>query len=311
MMPRALKPLLFTALILCSFAVSAPAHARGAEAIVWVADDGGLGIETAKSVRRIAASALNEHGVETAEPPEADGVHALDDAAKRIGDGLGVEETYVLRLSRLGEKIVVTATLYDDGFEAVRSREMTALSVEELETTVPRLVLAVARDTSTSDTAEVDTVTKREGEPWNKKFGEFLFGMGILLGGGFHPGAALQYGLDLKIAYEMKFFRVNVEIAGAVGMPAFDDALARGGVGVSYLMLARDWSPYVGASVSYLFSGVAGEFGAGVGFTPHIGVEGFRLHKVRFLVELGTTLPVYEVGGFYAPIGHGAVCILW
>ena len=310
-MPRASRHALCSALFLGCLAASGAAHARGAEAIVWVADDGGLGVEAAKSARRIAASALNENGYETAEPPEVEGIHAFDDAAKRIGHGLGVEETYVLRLSRLGEKIVVTATLYDEDSQAVRSREMTATSVEDLEAVVPRLVLAVAHDTSASETADVDTVTKREGEPWNKKFGEFLFGFGILLGGGFHPGAALQYGLDLKFAYEMKFFRIDVEGAGAVGMPGFDDALVRGGVGLTYLPLARDWTPYVGASVSYMFTGVAGEFGAGAGFTPHIGVEGFRLHKLRFLVELGVTLPVYQVGGFYAPIGSGAVCILW
>ena len=51
-MPRAAKLALFTTLLLGCLALSSPAQARGAEAIVWVADDGGLGVETAKSARR-------------------------------------------------------------------------------------------------------------------------------------------------------------------------------------------------------------------------------------------------------------------
>lgn len=287
------------------------AEARGAEAVVWVADDGGLGIEAAKSARRIAVAALNENGIATAEPQGADSLHELDDEAKRLATELRVEQTYVLRLSQLGEKVVVTATLYDEAFASVRSRQMTALSIEDLELVVPRLVLAVAQGTTTGNTAEVDTVTEREAEPWNKKHGELLFGLGILMAGGFHSDAAAQYGLDLKIAYEMKYFRVNLEIAGAAGIPDFDDALARGGIGLSYLILARDWSPYLGLSLSYMFAGVTGHYGAGLGVTPHLGVEGFRLHAVRFLFEFGVTFPVYELDGLYAPIGHGAVCILW
>jgi len=302
---------LFAASLALVFLVVKPALAGGPEAIVWVADDGGLGAEAAKSARRIAAAALNEHGVETAEPADVDGIHPFDEEARRISEELDIEKVFVLRLSRLGDKVVVTATLYDDSFEAVRSRQMTAARIEDLDTVVPRLVLAVQRNDSTSATAEVDTVSERESEPWKKKPGEFLFGLGILLAGGFHEGAAIQYGLDLKIAYEMKHFRINGEIAGAAGIPEFDDALARAGLGVTYLPLARDWSPYVGASLNYMFAGVAGEYSPGVGFTPHIGIEGFRLHSARFLVELGVTLPVFRFDGFYAPIGHGAVCVLW
>jgi hypothetical protein len=302
---------LFTASLSTVFTVVSPAHAREPKAIVWVADDGGLGAEAAKSSRRIASAALNERGVETAEPAEADGVHPFDDEARRIATDLDIEKSFVLRLSRLGDKIVVTATLYDSSFTAVRSRQMTAEHIEDLDTVVPRLVLSVEQNTSTSARAEVDTVSDRETEPWNKKPGEFLFGLGILLAGGFHEDASIQYGLDFKISYEMKYFRINGEIAGAAGIPEFDDALARVGLGVTYLPFARDWSPYVGASLNYMFAGVSGEYSPGVGITPHIGVEGFRLHSVRFLVELGVTLPIFRFDDFYAPIGHGSMCVLW
>lgn len=283
-------------------------------AVVVVTEDGGIGEPSARTARGILIDELRGQGVDVGDAPALDRIQPLDDAVKQAAAQLGAGKVYVLKLSALGQKIIVKIEERTAALEEVNSRQLPAAGAEELDTVIPRVVEALLKNLPVEHTARIDSVSAQEGRKWEKLPGEFLWGFGVILGGGLAKGAAFSYGLDFKASYEMEHFRLNFELGG-MGNIEEGDAAFRTGVGLSYIPMTTFWSPYFGVSLDYMAIAVDEWGEGGVGAVVHGGVEFFRLHSARMLLELGLYVPFFEISkdgeSRYAMVLTGTVTVMW
>jgi len=283
-------------------------------AIAVVVDDGGIGEASARTARGILIDELRNQGIDVGDAPALDRIHPLDEGVKQAAAHVGASKVYVLRLSALGQKIIVKIEERTANLEEVARRRLPAAGPEELDVIIPRVVEALVKNLPVEHTARIDSVSAQEGRKWEKLPGEFLWGFGIILGGGLAEGAVFSYGLDFKTSYEMEHFRLNFELGG-MGNIDEGDAAFRTGVGASYIPMTTFWSPYFGVSLDYMAIAVDEWSEGGVGAVVHGGVEFFRLHSARMLIELGLYVPFFEItkdgGSRYAMVLTGTVTVLW
>ena len=267
------------------------------KALVVVTNDAGLPEATEKIVSRLTINALRAENIEVVERPELDRSVLLDDGVKTLARETGANQVYALRLSSLGEKLIVELQALTPELAVTNSRSLTSRGIEELDLVIPRLAKALIANRSLEETAEIDTVSKQEGRQWEKRPGEFFWGFGISVGGAIADHASTTYGLDLRFAYEMEHLRLNVNLGGMWPGESGDDGTARMTVGVSYLPFKTSASPYFGVDFGYLYVNAGDGDGSGVGIIPHVGYEFFRLHSVRLLVEAGCVVPFFKTRG--------------
>jgi hypothetical protein len=305
------KLIMIAAILMILFPLAAFGQGR---AIVVVVEDGGIGEPSARTARRILIDELRKQGIDVGDVPALDRIHPLDDAVKQAAAHVGAGKVYVLRLSALGQKIIVEIEARTAALEEVSSRRLPAAGPEELDVIIPRVVEALVKNRPVEHTARIDSVSAQEGRKWEKLPGEFLWGFGIIMGGGLAEGAVFSYGLDFKAGYEMEHFRLNFELGG-MGNVDEGDAAFRTGVGISYIPKTTFWSPYFGVSLDYMAIAVDEWDEGGVGTVVHGGVEFFRLHSARMLVELGLYVPFFEISkddnSRYAMVLTGTVTVLW
>jgi hypothetical protein len=278
------------------FGLLLPLAAAGqTTAIVVITDDGGIGEASARTARQLASDELRANGVAVATSPELDRLLPLSEEVKKIAQAAGAQKIYALTLSALGGKIIVRVEEFTADLQPIQNRRLSSRGPEELDIVIPRVVKALITGKSAEDSAEIDTVTQQEGRKWEKKPGEFMWGGGVMLGGGLAEGALIAYGFDLRSVYEMKHFRLNAVTGGILNVKDKGNGFIYGMVGASYIPSSSDWSPYFGGGFAYLASGVDGKVGNGVGANVHVGFEAFRLHRARMLIEFGALLPFYQV----------------
>jgi hypothetical protein len=286
-------------------------------AIAVVVEDGGIGEPSARTARGILIDELRNQGVDVGDAPALDRIHPLDDGVKQAAAHLSAGRVYVLKLSALGQKIIVKIEERTANLEEVSSRRLPAAGPEELDVIIPRVVEALVKNLPVEQTARMDSVSVQEGRKWEKLPGEFLWGVGIILGGGLAEGAVFSYGLDLKVCYEMEHFRLNFEMGGLLNVDE-DDGFFRTGVGASYIPMTTFWSPYFGVSIDYMAIMVDDWHEGGAGAVVHAGVEFFRLHSARMLVEMNLFVPFFEIedssnvaNSRYAMVLTGNVTVMW
>ena len=126
----------------------------------------------------------------------------------------------------------------------------------------------------------------------------------------------------------MKHIRLQVDIGGLFDND-MGDSLFQFGVGGAYLPFDSSWSPYFGLRLAYVAMDQGyrpeneGGQGSGMGTSLFAGLEFFRFHSVRLLVEVGCILPFFSVDMYdsyhsssrddshYVAAGYGMVSILW
>jgi hypothetical protein len=276
-------------LLLALLLAATPALAQ--EAILVLADDGGLPPSEARAIRSVTASALRQHGVDLSQDRASEGIHPVDDELATLALSLRARRVFVLRITgRLGAKIPLTLEeLHARTLATVYSASLTATTIEECDVVAARLAAAVVERKHPDDTAELRTVTAQESRPFAKKPGErFIFlGLPIALynasSGGSPAGFSFGYG------YEAELFRIEASAGG----------FSRGGDGIGYLTLsaawiplAGEWSPYFGGGLGYQWAGSNG----GMGATIEAGLEAFRLHGVRGLLGVQLLVPFFDTG---------------
>ncbi|HEX9187795.1 MAG TPA: hypothetical protein VGB87_12010, partial [Vicinamibacteria bacterium] len=226
-----------------------------ASAVVIVAEDGGFSPDTVKAVRSLAVTELRARGVEVGEKPG------------------GADREFVLRLGRLDQKVLITlesleppSTLPD--FAATHA----ASSIDEADVVVPRLVRAVLSREPFEKGARMSTVTAQEAAPFRSRPGEGLFVIGV----GLAP-----LGGSIGWSYEARSFRLGILAQGA------DDGASFFGIEGAWIPLDASVSPYVGAGLG----AVGGDFDSSLGTKLEVGVEVFRLHKVRLMAGVSAIIP--------------------
>lgn len=314
-----MKRYAFMVIVFLALGYSRFANAAGDDiAVVVLVDDGGIGPASARTACRIFADELRRLGVEVAESPDLEQVHPLDDTIKQEMARVGAGRIFVLSLLQLGNKLIAKVELRSADFTILSSRQLTASGPEELDVVIPRLTEALIKNTSVGESARIDTVTAQEGRKWEKLPGEFLWGFGIILGGGLSEGTNFIYGLDFQFSYEMEHFQLRFQLGG---MANFDDeekdGLFRTGVGATYIPFTSFWSPFLGVSLDYVYLNLGGYERGGVGLIVHGGVEFFRLHSSRLVVGLDLVVPFFEIRNDY-PEDYkyrmaifGTVAVLW
>ena len=242
-------------LAVLALASLAAAPVAGASAVVIVAEDGGFPPDTVKTVRSLAVTELRTHGIDVGDEAPAPG------------------REFVLRLGRLEQKVLITledvtlpATVPE--FAATHA----AASLDEADVVVPRLVRAVLNREPFEKGARMPTVTAQESAPFRSRPGEGLFVIGV----GLAP-----LGGSIGWSYEARAWRLGILAQGA------DDGASFFGVEGAWIPFDGSVSPYVGAGLG----SVGGDVDASLGTKLEVGVEAFRLHKVRLMAGVSAIIP--------------------
>jgi len=246
-----------------------------ADAVVIVAEDAGLDAHTVRTVRSLLSTELRARGIPVREEPRLAGPRTLDaDTRAAIVDS-GADRLFVLHLGRLDRKILMSLEeLVPDTLVPVQTASLSAGTIDESDTVIPRLVRAVVEREPVEKGARIATVTEQESGPFNKKPGEGLFVIGV----GFAP-----LGGSIGWSYEARFWRLGVLFQGA------DDDVSFFGVEGAWIPLDSQISPYLGAGLGVV--GPENDGDAVVGAKLEAGVEFFRLHGVRLMAGVNAVIP--------------------
>ncbi len=279
LVPSRLKGPSCGALLIALF-FSLQAGTAGAQAVLVAAEHGGFDPPTVRAVRAIAAGQLRARGIAVIEDPRIDPLRPLGAEAAGLLEAVGASRLFVLRIGdRLDQKVPLS-------FEEARPRDasllfaatLTATGIDEADPVVPRLVDAVIDRRSAEASAHIQTVTRKEGEPFNKRPGERFWVIGIPL----EP-----LGFSIARWHEAERWRVGVVLEGAG-----NDDEGRGFLGVD-----GAWLPSTGAISPYLGGGL-GIVGAGekqgAGLKLEAGVELLRHHRVRLMVGADAVIPFFR-----------------
>jgi hypothetical protein len=283
MMPRSLAAL--SAVVLLA---ATPVIAQDPpDALLVVADDGGLEAPALHAIRNVAASELRRRGIAVSEDRRTGGVRPVDDALAMLASDLGVRRVFALRIGgRLGEKIPLAIDELDaETLAPVHSASLTAMGLEECDVVTARLVDAVLGRRSAASTAQMTTVTAVESKPFAKKPGERFWFVGLPIG--LYNSGTSPAGFSLGYGYEAENFRLSVTGAG---YSRGSDGVGYVAMEVAFIPFATEFSPYVGGGVGWMGAGNRG----GIGGIAEVGLEAFRLHGVRALAGVQVAIPFFE-----------------
>ena len=257
------------------------------EALLVVADDGGLEVPALHAIRNVAASELRRRGIGVSEDRRTAGVHDVDDALAMLASDLGVRRVFALRVGgRLGQKVPLAIDELDvETLAPVHSASLTAMDLEECDVVTARLVDAVLGRRSAESNAQMTTVTAVESKPFAKKPGERFWFVGLPIG--LYNAGTSPAGFSLGYGYEAENFRLSVTGAG---FSRGNDGVGYVAMEVAFIPFATEFSPYVGGGVGYMGAGNR----AGIGGIAEAGLEAFRLHGVRALAGVQVAIPFFE-----------------
>lgn len=194
----------------------------------------------------------------------------------------------------LGSSIIVTLEKRRKDV-LIFSAKLKAISVEEMDTIVDRLARAIVHEKIPKDDVRVSEISEDEATRGNRRRPAkkaFLFGLGPTLVSNMNESGigyyfTLGYSWDVGPAY----LRLSAETFGKGG--AFG---LIGGIGASYFLSDRDFSPFIGADLSFGLAkvdpeGIGSTFDAdlrtvGFAFGPIVGVQFFRTSAVNLELSL-------------------------
>lgn len=241
--------------------VLAPARAAGADAAVWTVlpfAERGLEPGAADTFRELlqAELASRSGGAFVA----ADAACADVPCAVATAQPLGATVAVYGSLSRLGEKVVVTATLVDvPGSAVLNSDRMTVSRIEELDTVAVRFADAFVSGRTVEDTAQLGTITREEAKPDVRREGEsgFAFGIGGVapLGDGYAE-AGMGMAFEFAYLFEARWFSLGPRVG-----VRFSAEEKKGGryvevpidVTAAYILSLGDVAPFIGIAAGARF----------------------------------------------------------
>lgn len=283
-MKRGMLPRLFVLGSLLLLAAPAIAQDRP-DAMLVLADDGGLDASAVHAIRNIAATELRKRGIALSEDRRTEGTRPIDGETSKLAVELGARRLFALRIGgRLGQKIPLSLEELAPGtLVPVYAASMTAFGLEECDVVTERLVQAVVSRKSAESTAEMTTVTRTESKPFAKKPGERFWFIGLPVA---IYGSGSPFGLSIGYGYEAENFRVS---ATGGGFSRGDDGISFLELEASWIPLAGEWSPYLGGGIGYIWAKHAG-----MGGVLEAGLEAFRLHGVRGLAGVQAMIPFFD-----------------
>ncbi|TET46331.1 hypothetical protein E3J62_04590 [candidate division TA06 bacterium] len=205
--------------------------------------------QTAYLLLRQEIGKLGKHEVvsdalvrETVDPtPCADVACAAD-----IGRELNAAEVVFGSLNKLGEKIIVQFTLVDVATrKASLIDNITAMSVEDLETVMKRVAKSIVKRQPVAKTAEVGAITEKEAlKPRGRRTRRgFATRFGYLFPTNGYDDDEQVFAIDFLTMYEAKDFMVN-------GLFGIRKGIALN-IGATYLSTRTDFCPYFGGGLGF------------------------------------------------------------
>jgi hypothetical protein len=284
-MDKALQSI--ASLTLASLALSGSCWA---DAVVVVAEDGGFDRTTVSTVRSMTATELRKHGVRVLEATQFDGVAPISSETRQGIADLGPDRLFVVRLGRLDEKVPIALEELDPAdLTPVFVANMTAVSIDEADKVIGRLVLSVLDRKPVESGARIATVTEIESEPFRKKAGEGLWVVGL----GLEP-----LGFSWGWIYEARSWRLGILLQGG------EDDVSFFGIDGAWIPHDGNSSPYLGAGFGIVMDG--SEEGAVLGAKLEAGVEFLRLHGIRLM--FGVNVVIGREGDAFNPGVHLRLC---
>jgi len=271
-----------------AFSILGMATGARADAVVVVAEGAGSSPEAVETIRSIAATELRAHGVAVLEDTRFRGVVSVDPEAMQAARELGADRLFVFRLGELRKKILMSLEeLQPPSSTPLFVARLTASSLDEADTVVPRLVRAILEREPVEKGARMATVTDNESEPFNKKPGEGLF----ILGVGLEP-----LGFSIGWSHEAEDWRLGFLAQGGEDTPSFL------GVDGAWIPYDGNTSPYLGVGLGIVgaaYEGLEDDGGdhEAVGAKLEAGVEFFRLHGTRLIAGVNVIIPFEELRG--------------
>ncbi len=216
-------------------------------------------------------------------------------------DGVPGSESYRVSFERLGSQLIARLSYEAPTGNVVRSRRLVLKGPEEITVAAPRLAAAVVRDQELDDSQKVDNLVGQETRKYEKKSGEFLWGVGLAAISGPTAGAFANPGLEVLAYYETP--RVAFGFSGrmSVGDGSGPDFNYAGlGLGARYFLSETNTSAFVGGGLSVSYIEVSDDSdsrreGSGLGGFGEVGAEFLRLHGSRLILSARVEAPFYAV----------------
>ena len=314
-----------TAMVIAAVALSPPAAAQ--EAGAWAVlplTARGVEQQTAAIFRDLLESELVGQ-VRASFVSAARGCGDVPCAAQ-VGQRLGAERVVFGNMNQLGAKIIINVTVvHAPSGEVLSAQKIAVDRVEDLDAAAERIALAIARGTTTDETAQLGNITAEEVAPERRREG--LAGPGLRVGGllplqdGYAealPGVLI----DASYWYETSRFAIEPRLG-----VRFDASGSESGylevpmdLGAYYLLAEGDLAPFIGggAGLRYIsdrryrtfqtgevivstHSALSRESAFGMAAFGRAGVLLFRTYTLRVALSVDYNITFLSVNGAENP----------
>ncbi len=224
-------------------------------------------------------------------PPSAspDAAEPTATQAAQQGAALGAEQAIVLRITHFGNSARIRLNAYAVPSGQVDYWDSIAISggPDELDTVVQRLVHAMVTGKPVRESAEIDTVTDKEGQSLNRRSANKSFGLHLFtllpLATANDSFSAIPGG-GLFWLYDARSWMADIsfDLGGREGHVFYDAA-----IGGYYPFSREDFTPYVGGLVRLAYMELGGQGAGGMTLQPTAGVLLGRLSTVQLRAEVG------------------------
>jgi hypothetical protein len=202
---------------------------------------------------------------------------------------LGAEQAIVFRIIHFGTSARARITAYAAGSGQVVYWDSIVMSggPSELDAVIQRLVHAMQTGKPVRDSAEIDTVTEKETNTFNRRVANKSFGLHLFTLLPFNtpsnsfnavPGGGLFWLYDAR----SWMADISVDLGSQDGHGFFDAA-----IGGYYPLLREDFTPYIGGVVRWASLNLGGQGASGIMLQPTAGVLLGRLSSVQLRAEVG------------------------
>lgn len=225
-----------------------------------------------------------------------------------VAAGAPASRTYRVHLDRLGASTVLRVTYEEPVGTVKRARRVVLRGIEEATVAAPRVARAIVRDEGIEESQRVDNLVGEETRKYEKKPGEFLWGLGILGASLPANGLFMEPGIEFSGFYEAPRYAIGFSLRTAVATQGDGMSHMSGSVGARHFFSDGDVSPFVGGGVAIehlrLRDSEFAREGTGLGAYAEGGVEIMRLHSSRMVFGLRVDAPFFQVKREYATSGQ-------
>jgi hypothetical protein len=280
-------------LVVLAVSVALPASAAAGPRAVALLPPSGDNVAPAilESAREILKDHLQRTGAFTVLEPGGPIGRVEPNAAQAVEQAsvIGAEQAIVLRLTHIGSTARVRLTVYSAGSGQVAYWDSIVVSggPEELDVALERLARAFHIGRPVRDSAELETVTVKEGQSLNRRSASRSFGVHIFtllpLGSAGGTGGPVPAG-GIFWLYDARSWMADIALdAGGQGNREYFGVA----IGGYYPLLREDFTPYVGGMFRWAHMNLGGQGASGIIVQPTAGILLGRLSSTQLRAEVG------------------------